>query len=368
MKEKSNKKMMILSFIGIVLVVLGHTKNQFQLASNIFSYYSFHMALFIFISGYFYNESNEKNIRKYIFSKFKKLVIPYFIWNIVYGIILLIAKHFNLVIFGDSFNLYSIFVRPWVDGHQFHLNIASWFILALFLVNIIYILFRTLIKKLKLWNDYVFLIIFLLLSIISVKFSFTNTSRYLIPVLRTGFFMFFYHFGLIYKKIEKKVNINVLIRLLVIIVVQLIILKLDSHISYEVVFMNFNSKYLITPFLGSITGIMFWLTISEILVPALKNSKYVNYVSCHTKEIMFHHIFWIFVCNTIIYLLSSTLKLSGFNTDVYMHSVYYCYTAGVPQSAVLYTIVCINIPLLLHYIYEKKIKNYFRKMVNNEKK
>lgn len=43
MKQKSNKKMMILSCIGIIIVVLGHTGNTLKLASDIFPYYSFHM-------------------------------------------------------------------------------------------------------------------------------------------------------------------------------------------------------------------------------------------------------------------------------------------------------------------------------------
>ena len=62
MKQKSNEKMMILSCIGIIIVVLGHTGNAFELASSIFPYYSSHMALFIFISGYFYDDKYEKNV------------------------------------------------------------------------------------------------------------------------------------------------------------------------------------------------------------------------------------------------------------------------------------------------------------------
>ena len=94
-KQKTNKKMMILSFLGIIIVVLGHTGNSFKLASDFFPYYSFHMALFIFISGYFYNPKNEENIfgkNGYIVKKIKKMIIPYFLWNLIYGIIVTIAK------------------------------------------------------------------------------------------------------------------------------------------------------------------------------------------------------------------------------------------------------------------------------------
>lgn len=55
---KSNKKMLLLSVIGIILVVLSHTKNTINLFGDIFPYGSFFMPMFIFISGYFYKNDN----------------------------------------------------------------------------------------------------------------------------------------------------------------------------------------------------------------------------------------------------------------------------------------------------------------------
>lgn len=54
--------MMILSFLGILLVVQGHIGSPIRLANDLFPIYSFHMTLFIFISGYFYNTNNEKKL------------------------------------------------------------------------------------------------------------------------------------------------------------------------------------------------------------------------------------------------------------------------------------------------------------------
>ena len=362
MKEKSNKKMMILSFLGIIFVVLGHTTgNQTYFFGNLFPFYSFHMPLFVFISGYFYKQTNETNTKKYIFAQFKKLVIPYFIWNIIYGIILLVIKSFNLVSFGDGFDWYSLFVRPWVDGHQFHLNLAAWFILALFLVKVIYVVFRKIITKFRVYNDYIWLIIFLVICIMTIKCS-KGADNAMLPLLRTGFFLFFYQLGVVYRKIENKIRIKTIIKLLGIVLIQFIILKLDSSFSATIVFMNFKSKYAITAIIASLTGIMFWTIISGILEPALKDNKIVNYISNHTKEIMFHHIFWIFAINTIINILVVPLGLSGFNNSIYRITVYYYYTAGVSQVPIIYAFFCVGIPITLHYVYEKcfeKIKNKY---------
>ncbi len=376
MKEKSNKKMMILSFLGIIFVVLGHTTgHQTYFFGSLFPFYSFHMPLFMFISGYFYKPENEKNIKKYIVLQFKKLVIPYFIWNIIYGVILVVIKNFNLVSFGNDFDWYSVFIRPWVDGHQFYLNLAAWFILALFLVKVIYIIFRKFITKLKMYNDYIWLIVFLVICIITIKCS-EGANNTMLPLLRTGFFLFFYQVGIVYKRIEDKIKIKTIIKLCGIILIQFIILKLDPSFNATIVFMNFKSKYAITAIVVSLTGIMFWTIISGILVPALKDNKIVNYISNHTKEIMFHHIFWVFVINSIINLLTVPLGLRGFDNSIYRITVYYYYTAGVSQVPIIYAFFCISMPLVLHYVYEKcfgKIKNKYidwkeRKLIKRDKK
>lgn len=359
-KEKTNKKMMILSCIGIILVVLGHTGNQMKLASDIFPYYSFHMALFIFISGYFYNTKNEDALwgrKGYIAKKIKKLLVPYFIWNLIYGIIVNTFRNANIVSYGENINFNSLFIKPWINGHQFTLNIASWFLLALFLVNIVYILIRKVLTKTKIWNDYVATVGFFIMAVFSIYLSKKNIGQNYIPLLRTCFFMFFYQLGYIYKtKIEGKVKINTVVYFLLLIIIQLVLLKIDGQLSYEVVFMKFKSKFMITPIIVSITGILFWTKISEILEPALGNSKIVNYISNNTFDIMLHHLFWIFIINVSIWKISSFCSLSGFNIDRFKSTIYYAYTAGISQSQIIYTIIAIFMPLIVRYSYEK-IKN-----------
>ena len=356
-KQKTNKKMMILSFLGIIRVVLGHTGNSFKLASDFFPYYSFHMALFIFISGYFYNPKNEENIfgkDGYIVKKIKKMIIPYFLWNLIYGIIVTIAKKMNICSFGEKINLKSFFVRPWTTGHQYILNIAAWFILALFLVNITYIIIRKISKKLKIWNDDIFTVIYLIISIVAIYFACKNKIEKYIPFLRTAFFMFFYQLGYWYKvKIENKVKTNNLIYFLTLIIIQLMLLKIDGKLTYEVVFMKFSCKYIITPIIASITGILFWLKISEVLEPVLGDNKIVNYISNNTYDIMQHHLFWMFLTNLIIFEISGILNLKGFNVSRFRSTIYYAYTFGVSQAQIIYTIICIAMPILVRYSYEE---------------
>ncbi len=73
-----NREFNILKGLGIIAVVIGHSSWRF---GKIFDPYSFHMALFIFISGYFYKTTYEDNFILFIKNKTKSLVIPYFIYN-----------------------------------------------------------------------------------------------------------------------------------------------------------------------------------------------------------------------------------------------------------------------------------------------
>lgn len=51
---KYNHTLGILSAFGIIFVVLGHVGENIFTLNEWFPYYSFHMPLFIFISGYFF--------------------------------------------------------------------------------------------------------------------------------------------------------------------------------------------------------------------------------------------------------------------------------------------------------------------------
>ena len=135
---------------------------------------------------------------------------------------------------------------------------------------------------------------------------------------------------------------------------------MDGKLSYVVVFMKFNSKYIITPIIASVTGILFWVKIAEILVPAIGKSKIVNYISNNTFDIMQHHLFWLFIINLTILKISNVFNLKGFNIEIFRKTIYCAYTFGVEQSKIIYSIIVIAMPLLIRYIYEiekQKIKN-----------
>ncbi|MBO5208863.1 MAG: acyltransferase family protein [Lachnospiraceae bacterium] len=86
-KEKYNMTFCILSGIAIIMIVAGHVGYNILSVGDLFPYYSFHVPLFMFISGYFYKDIEEEHPFAYIKKKVKRLLVPYFIWNVLYGVI-----------------------------------------------------------------------------------------------------------------------------------------------------------------------------------------------------------------------------------------------------------------------------------------
>ena len=89
MENKSDKKILFMQIIGIILVVVGHSgpidRSKWQFTFDFI--YSFHMPLFFFISGIlFYTSVVEKNrfeLTYLIKNKAVKLLIPYFIITLI---------------------------------------------------------------------------------------------------------------------------------------------------------------------------------------------------------------------------------------------------------------------------------------------
>ncbi len=106
----------------IILVIFGHSLELLRLNSTITSYiynfiYTFHMPIFIFISGYL-----SKNIQKGRDNAFRQLFIPFLIFNSLWNFIqIIMTRLLSLPI--ESAETFSFLNPGW----------ALWYILALFI-------------------------------------------------------------------------------------------------------------------------------------------------------------------------------------------------------------------------------------------
>ena len=106
--------------IGALLVLLGHLVPE---TSKLKLYiYSFHMPMFFFISGYLFKYNS--NIKYLIKDKFKKLIIPYFVFNVISLVI--------TVILGTRYSIKDIFFGLFYIKGNIPWNTSLWFFIILF--------------------------------------------------------------------------------------------------------------------------------------------------------------------------------------------------------------------------------------------
>ena len=364
-----NDNILLLMAFGIVFVVLGH-KGGIGLFSDWFPYYSFHMPLFIFIAGYLFKEKYIDCVKDYVIKKFRHLMIPYYTCNLVYGLLIVSLRYLDIVKVGPKeLTLYNFFVMPFVNGHQYGLNVAMWFVPQLFAIQVIYILFRRVKKTNKaIDNEWLWLVVFLILGLASVwlvnhGYRINHWRTFL---FRTFFFLPFFHFGYLYRiKLEVKDKLDSLIYFAIIFVVQFALLKAYGKITFNAITNYYPSK-IILPYITSVTGIMFWLRVSKILAPALAKSKYIRYLGENTWSVMAHHQFVFFLINFMFFSLLPYLDLKGFSVSKFQTNMWYGYHPGKWQFLIFYSAAGIIVPLGCKYLYDKyfdTVKNKLLKRV-----
>jgi fucose 4-O-acetylase-like acetyltransferase len=198
-KKERSQLVDIAKGIAIVLVVLGHSVQygsgtEFLINKNYFDnllyrfIYSFHMPLFMMISGFFFSYTVNKNsLKELLFSRITKLVIPIFIWN---GL-------FYLAHFG--YNLHNATLLEEIALYLESSFYALWFIWAIFWCSLIV----SLVNKYFGDNIYLYFVVFLITLFIPDIINFPLYS-FMYPSFVIGF-LFNKHRGLdLYNKLKIK--------------------------------------------------------------------------------------------------------------------------------------------------------------------
>lgn len=269
--------------LGILFVVLGHCFPPEQALTNYL--YSFHIALFFFISGYLLttNLSREK-FSTYFAKRFKRLMLPYFGYGLfTYLVWLFIGRNFGVnkqlnvaplkplfgLLYGNGFNNYLVF------------NIAIWFLPALFSTLLIYFLLRKIFK-----NKIALSVAVLVLLVVGFIDSISCTVR-----LPWGFnisliALFFVHFGHQGKVIIEKFEFNnqyaIFILGVLLVIAGYFLQSIDSGVSFNSHSYG-NIFYFILSAVSSIIGY-------TILTKNLLDNKVLQFLGVNSLRILALHI------------------------------------------------------------------------------
>ncbi|MBR5358899.1 MAG: acyltransferase family protein [Clostridiales bacterium] len=362
--KKSNKKFMVLSAIGIIMVVDAHSWTSLNLFASHIPYNSFFMPMFVFISGYFNKVDPDTDLRTYIFKKFRNLMVPYITFSLL---LLVLEQLINLLLRGGSerslyeevlFNLFGIII-----GTPSSIASPLWFVHSLFLVQIIYAVIKKLLYKR--WNSIVMMIIFCILNLFSVFFAKTvdiGGAFYFIlsAPLKCMFFILFIELGVIYReKIESKLhsltaggNLILIILLMIANVFRMMILPEANNIAFvSLEYMSgFPSPFVATPLISSIIGILLWLTIVDAIGNAFYDNRIINYISENTLWVMSLHVLFFNVLNSILLFINKFIvPLHDFS---YSEASWYRWEP-IPQFSILYFAFGLTGPLLVKMLFDK---------------
>lgn len=368
--DKTDYRFKFLYLIGIISIIISHCgSGKIDLLYNWFPFNSFFLALFAFTSGYFFRESQTEHAAKYITYKFKKLIIPLYIYNLFYGILVVFLRQFGFTI-GNEFSLHNLLIEPIKTGHQFEYNLPCWFVIPLFMIEVFFILSYKLLKICRLKINNWFLSLFALsLGLIGVYIAKCgyNTGWWLV-LTRFLYFVPFYSLGILYKnKLEKLDTAPNILYFSFIFIVQLMIITVCGYpISYSIVWCNNFSNNIFLPFIIGLTGIAFWFRIGRILVPVLKDSKCLKIITDNSYSIMANQIIGFMFVKTVFAILSKyTALCNDFDMIGYKTDIWYFYRPkDIFQWEILYIIAGITIPIIIQFCINK-IKNIYIRLRYN---
>lgn len=334
-----NKTMDVVLAIGIIYVVMGH---NYQPGTFLLPAYTFQVAIFFFVSGYFFKpQSGFKNKLLWLKKKALNLLVPYFIYNIFYALLTLYLFSRGVSL-GEKINIYNFFVTPFITGHQYFLYLAAWFVPQLFLIHLSA---QTLINKEKKIVFFIFLFLFLIISVLFINNYSLEQGNFLLVLGRTAYGLSFYLLGKLLNIYEIKIK-KYLVQPITFFLAYICYVSLESFFggfNYSLAFASFSNNAYIT-LSGTALAILMVYIISDYIGRAVSDNNLILKIGRNTYSIMANHLLIFFLINYILYRF--TLVSPASLSDIFFHY-------QVEKIWFVYLILGISLPLLFSLLVNK---------------
>ncbi|MDE5717712.1 MAG: acyltransferase family protein [Lachnospiraceae bacterium] len=366
----------ILSALAIIMIVAGHAGYDILTVGGLFPYYSFHVPLFLFISGYFYREEEEGRPLLYLKKKVKRLLVPYLIWNVAYGVIAWALRSFWGFEMGEGISPKTLFLDPFLHGYQFIYNYAGWFVAVLFLVEVMNLCMRIVLKKLRLHSEWFILFGALAVGMAVVQFAIEGRVWGLYKMPGRILFLFpCFQMGQIYKKkLESRDTLGNGAYFAVVLTVQVLLHLCCNGLAYSSVWCTGFANGPVIPYVTAVSGIAFWLRVAKILAPLCGESRSDNtaaqleeekrsgltaaqnpaggfllYLGRNTYAVMMHHVMAFMLVKMVLAgIAAHTGYLADFDFARFYGDIDYFYIAkGAEAFYMVYLAAGVLLPLLL---------------------
>lgn len=372
MSETRDKSLDILRGIAIILVVLGHSSSPFN-----YFVYMFHMALFFICSGVFFKEKyydTTANLKHFLFSKIKRLYIPFVLWNIflisIHNFLLSIDIYTNNPEFTDfprNYNSEILITTPFFQlipsydlteiiskilsvfcfcGEEQFSN-PTWFLRVLFWISVISVFIHYFLKKFVkniIHFRFIRFITYSLLLFSGFLFSKAEFNTYSIGTICSCSIL--YYFGILYGSYKKFINKHIF--LWGILGITGICCSYYCTTGQTALHINIYPNIFRFIF-NSLTGFMFILFVSKLMYKFNIFGRLFSYFGQHTISILLFHFIGL---KTVIFLQIWLY----FRPNYYLLAAY-PFLTGIKGWWIIYTVMGVIIPLIISFIWEK-IKNF----------
>lgn len=326
-KEKRINFIDIARAIAIIYIVIGHTLVHSSHCHYIFKFlYSFHVVLFFILSGYTFTVKESFN--RFVKNKFLRIMIPYFVWALLYLIpyFILGQNVGDTIGTTSSFNIVTQLKNVmYGNGNMSALkqNSSLWFLPTLFTMQIMYYFLITVIRKRPKLRCLMFVPILLL------SFIFNQFINFVLPwgLNSTLVLGVFFYIGYILKDYdllnkEKIMNMKVVLPLFV-------IGFLAFYFNSTVFCIDYKYGNLL---LAMLSGLCLSLVTIYIAYTMNKN-KVFEYIGKNTMAILIFHKLVVLIFQTKLGVISSLLRNSNFVIEFIL-------CLAVTSISIIFSLIC----------------------------
>ena len=279
------------------------------------------------------------------YAKEKDVLIRYCLYNVF---VLLSQFGFSI---GEAISLKTLFLSPFMDGHQFLYHYPAWFVPVLFLIETINVCMRRVLKQLRLDNDWLIMGGLLLCGVLTVWLAIGGHvwGYYKIPG-RILFMLPGFQMGRIYKeKLEKHDTLPSSVYLAIVMGVQIMITIVCAGLAFSAVWVSSFANGPLVPYLTVITGIAFWLRISKVVAKLPGIAEHMILLGRNTFSLMMHHTMGFMLVKMVFYFISiATPFCSEFDVPMFFSEINFIYLAGGSEASKwIYVIAGISFSLLM---------------------
>ena len=339
--------MRALYLMAIVFVVDGHTQlGDLFTMDGLFRYYSFHLMLFAFGSGYFYRPRG--SLPREIAHRARRLLVPLYLWNLIYGVGAALLRRFGGFALGAPLSPYTLLLAPLVDGEHFVWNLGSWFIFPLFIAQCAYAAVR---RLARFWGDRegVTFLLCLIPGALAAQLCHLNMQAGIpLALLRPMLLLPGYAGGMLYRRcLERRDTVRTAPYLITVLVLRALLCVRYPNLAYLLSSCTYFECDAFGVYAGAALAIAFYLRIARLIAPHMAKSRLALYASRHTFDIMMHHYMGFFALNCVFLALHVLgLAAPDFSVGSFRAVNAYAYAPDRRQEwDILYLLAGVLLPL-----------------------